>query len=614
MDIQELTEPTKLKPWLNIWAKSLHGQILDADTATITDLTIDNVDAKVMTLDNTASVPNPAAGKVSFFSTGSLLKSTDPLGASKSYVTGAAPSVAGNLPMYADATGAAITDSGISALASDQLQSAILDATYGIAPAGQRDLWQYTASGTPPTGSGITYEAGPDMLHSFGNVAGAATYSIDGGVTWAACVFDVVSAGTILIGYNGTIWAAIAEGVTDTYTSADGINFTSGPALPVADANGSNMVWYAAGGLFITARNDVVNGVLTSPDGLTWTNQAGNNALTVAVNSSIAVSVTQAAPYMQYSTDGITWHNTPSTTGQCRAVCWSPERAEFLALDYVTGHGYVSTDGINWADRGVIAPAAVNAVMWVATNSYNRYYATFHDADGNYSLWSTVEPTIAFVDTHLDGALAQPLAYSVGYMPVRDSFFIGVNNSPYFAYSTPRVLDLKDLADNIRVRGFPVNVGCYSTYDDTTCNSTAVETDISTTASSIGTLALQATQPLGMQYQLFTDMQASSAAGDTLTIRIKCNGSTAVTQTLTIPALSVNLPALVRTDITVRSATVHICCEALVSAISNVIVDSSFGYTRTNRNVWSITAQWGAALSTLTVGTVYAVARFPNGA
>jgi hypothetical protein len=514
--------------------------------------------------------------------------------------------------MYADSTGLALIDSGVPAGVDNLIEESILDATYGIAPAGQRSLWQYTASVTVPSGAFVTYAAGPDMLHAAGNAAGAATYSTDGGVTWHVCVFDVVSAGILTIGYNGAIWVAIAQGAVNGYTSSDGINFASGPALPVSNANGFNIVWF--NNLFITGRNDTSHGVLTSPDGLTWTVQPGNNALALAVNNSIAVSVTQAAPYMQYSTDGVTWHPTPSTTGQTRAVCWSPDRAEFFAVDYVTGHGYVSADGINWSNVGVVGPTAVNAMMWVGNNGYNRYYLTFHDSDGNYSLWSTVEPSIAFVGTHLDGAVAQPLSYSIGYMPVRDSFFIGVNNSPYFAYSTPRTLDLKDLADNIRVRNHPVSVGVYSTYADVSVNSTTTETNISTNASSIGSLALQAAQPLGSKLQLFTDMSASSAAGDTLTIRIKCNGSTAATQTLTIPALSVNLPALVRTDITVRSATVHICSEALLSGVSNVIVDSSFGYTPTNLNTWSITAQWGAALSTLTVGAVWAVADFPNGA
>src|SRR5690606_29168107 len=78
---------------------------------------------------------------------------------------------------------------------------------------------------------------GPNIVHSSTNGTVTASYSTDGGVTFNACV---VSAGFILIGYDGTTWAAIARGASDSYTSADGINFTSGPALPTTTAESYN--------------------------------------------------------------------------------------------------------------------------------------------------------------------------------------------------------------------------------------------------------------------------------------------------------------------------------------------------------------------------------------
>lgn len=81
MDLREFTSGTPAtKPWLNIVAHDVKTSTLEADTAEITDLVIDDLEAKVLTLIDVASVPNPSIGKVTFFSTGNELKSTNPAG------------------------------------------------------------------------------------------------------------------------------------------------------------------------------------------------------------------------------------------------------------------------------------------------------------------------------------------------------------------------------------------------------------------------------------------------------------------------------------------------------------------------------------------------------
>jgi hypothetical protein len=150
----------------------------------------------------------------------------------------------------------------------------------------------------------------------------------------------------------------------------------------------------------------------------------------------------------------------------------------------------------------------------------------------------------------------------------------------------------------------------YSTYADTTCNNTVAETDISSSGSAVGSLTLAAGQPLGMIYSLNLCMVATSAAGDTLTIRVKVNGGLLYSHVLTIPALSVALPITISARITIRNGNVHVCSLSNQNGTQAFLVSSAIVYDRTISDTWSVTAQWGANVNQLTCGQVYATSWF----
>lgn len=666
MDLQEFTSPLP-KPWLNINANAINAVDVTTDTLTATTFVVDSIETESLTFNNVAAVPNPAVGQsTAFADLSGYLKTTDGLGNTVSYLANPAQasenmnnngltnvgSIAmtgdinlannditnvGNLTMNGNVNingNQILNCSGLSMTGDidmDQhsivncnviqaaqlageaalLQDGLQDQAYPLAPAGQRDLWQY---GGVATGSLVRYWASVDLYHSFDNAVGAASYSNDGGVTWNPCVFDVVSAGFIRIGYNGVIWAAVASGANNSYTSVDGINFTSGPALPTTGQEGFNIEWFASAGLFLTGVTDAGTRIMSSPDGLTWTlRTATASAINIKSNATVAVAVGESGAFYQWSADGITWTDTVSVVAGSRALAYSSEKKQWMAIVYATGVIFKSDNGETWTNAGS-APINVNdTLQYVGDNNYNHWYLSVVDSDFNYSLWSTSDADLDFVGTHLDGARNDSPAYSSGYDASRDRFWIGTNNSPFFAYGTARLTSIKSLGDAIRIRGFPASVGCYSMYTSTTCDNTVVETDISTNASSIGSLALQAAQPLGMVYAFDVCMTVSSAAGDTLDIRFKTNGGLLWTHNLVVPALSVNLPITICARITIRNGAIHVCSSATMSGAVTTIVDSAIVYDRTILNTWSVTAQWGAALSTLDCGMMHTHSRLING-
>lgn len=163
----------------------------------------------------------------------------------------------------------------------------------------------------------------------------------------------------------------------------------------------------------------------------------------------------------------------------------------------------------------------------------------------------------------------------------------------------------KDLYFTGSIRNSLSAAGNYSTYGDTSVTNTVVETNISTNASSVGSLVLAAGQPLGMVLQVNLCLAASSVAGDSLTIRFKSNGNILWSHILTIPALAVNQPTSFLAKCTVRNGALAVCSVANQDGTSTMVVSSSIVYDRTVAQTWSITAEWGAALSTMVCGQLY---------
>ena len=105
-----------------------------------------------------------------------------------------------------------------------------------------------------------------------------------------------------------------------------------------------------------------------------------------------------------------------------------------------------------------------------------------------------------FVGCEVDGTLpiGGGLQYGLLYDQLRGRFLISYNASPWVSVGTPRPNDIKALSDNIRVRNSPVAVGLYSGYTDIVVANSTTETTLTPSTGAIGSMFLQAPQPLGM--------------------------------------------------------------------------------------------------------------------
>jgi hypothetical protein len=180
---------------------------------------------------------------------------------------------------------------------------------------------------------------------------------------------------------NGSRWVAICSheggsGTRQVGYSDDGIFWTFAANMPVAlywaDITYANGMFVAIGGNN-WAGNSNTNVVVTSTDGITWTQRAlpsttwwtgvtyGNGRF-VAVAGGTATSTTAAA----YSTDGVTW--TAATLPS--ALQWTDvEYGNNLFVAIATGSNNLatSTDGINWTARTFASTGGWRRIVWAGT-------------------------------------------------------------------------------------------------------------------------------------------------------------------------------------------------------------------------------------------------------
>jgi hypothetical protein len=316
-----------------------------------------------------------------------------------------------------------------------------------------------------------------------------------------------------------------------------------------------------------------------------------------------------------FTHDGITWYQGQGMTNRCYAICWSPLHEQFVGIGFSTGNGFTSPDGYVWTNVGGVTLTGVYSLIWVGDYDYNRYYIARSDSDGNYSIYasSRIDSDWAFIGTHLDGAIANSIQSSLVYMPASDSFAMGINSSPWVAYSTPRY-DLKITTDNIRVRNAPVATCQLSAYTEPTANNTTTETVLSSTASTIGSLVLQSSQPLGMAIIFDMTLSVTSVGGDTLTMRIKTQAGTMATVTVVVPGGASGLLIHIRSRMTVQASTLRQNTTTTVNGSAPVLTTGTPAYTRTIANTFSVTGQWAANASSLTMNQLIVESKFINGA
>lgn len=160
------------------------------------------------------------------------------------------------------------------------------------------------------------------------------------------------------------------------YTSTNGIDWT---ARDSGQDYAIGSVVFANGIFLATLYNKVLNDVLRSSDGITWTlagidvtNPLGQTDLNLAYANGRWISVTGTAPNSSWtSTDGVTWSLYQSDTGPFKYLFGAGSR--FVGLR-TNGSGqyvpYTSTDGASWTER-TLSPAAG---FQLTTGAYNGTY------------------------------------------------------------------------------------------------------------------------------------------------------------------------------------------------------------------------------------------------
>ena len=158
-----------------------------------------------------------------------------------------------------------------------------------------------------------------------------------------------------------------ASTITANTTSIDSINSYAGTELYVSrwktrttnNNNWRSVAWSPELSLFAAVSSyGAVDRVMTSPDGITWTNRTASASSTWtgiawAPSLTLFCAVSYSGTVMT-SPDGITWTSrTPASANQWRSVVWSPDLTLFCAVsENGTGNRVMtSPDGITWTSR-----------------------------------------------------------------------------------------------------------------------------------------------------------------------------------------------------------------------------------------------------------------------
>jgi hypothetical protein len=138
-----------------------------------------------------------------------------------------------------------------------------------------------------------------------------------------------------------------------------------------------SIVWSADLSLFVATTTSIgLGGIVTSPDGVTWTDRTAQGTVSPWVDVcwspelGIFVAVrTTLNNTVQTSPDGITWtlRTSPAVTTTWNAVCWSAPLGLFCAVNgtgTVGSQAYTSPNGgstvtTNWTPRQLTATAAI---------------------------------------------------------------------------------------------------------------------------------------------------------------------------------------------------------------------------------------------------------------
>ena len=166
-------------------------------------------------------------------------------------------------------------------------------------------------------------------------------------------------------------------------------------------------------------------------------------------------------------------------------------------------------------------------------------------------------------------------------------------------------------AKNCRTLGMPSSVSLYSMFTDISVANTSTETNITTSASSIGSLILPAGIPSGATFAFRTSESFTSTLGDTITFRLYSGASVLASLAVVVPVTTSNAAGSLEVFCTVRSNSLSILMkEAFTSTMSYQLIS----FTPSVANTLSLTAKWTGAASTYVLHQLSLSGNFYNGA
>jgi RHS repeat-associated protein len=220
------------------------------------------------------------------------------------------------------------------------------------------NLGQLTATtSNPATGEQTTYTTNPAGQHTATNNT-QTTYDVLGRPTK---VIDTTSQGGV-----GGLFLGVTSSYASTLTSPDGVTWTqqSTPGVVLSAAAWSPALSMFAGG-------GTGGRIYTSADGIAWTLRAtlpGGQFWEViwSPERMMFVAVGDGA-MIATSSDGLTW--TARTNGfgtsKVASVAWSPQLSLFVAAGQ-DGKLATSSDGVTWTQRSALATGTLTKVVWSA--------------------------------------------------------------------------------------------------------------------------------------------------------------------------------------------------------------------------------------------------------
>ena len=189
-------------------------------------------------------------------------------------------------------------------------------------------------------------------------------YTSTDGLTWVQIFMFLADSYVV---FNGSVFVLIGSNSNACRTSADGITWTPAEnALPNSNYR-SSLIWNGA--IFISLDSNYGDTAVTSPDGITWTQQTlpvAAPSFSSAWNGTVFCAIAQDSTTVITSPDGITWtQQTLPVWGSWVSMEWNG--TVFCAIALNTDIAVTSPDGVNWTQQTLPFARTWSSIIWNGT-------------------------------------------------------------------------------------------------------------------------------------------------------------------------------------------------------------------------------------------------------